>query len=130
MLKENGNPTAKFDVDTLTAFRVVVEATAENVPVNGGIIGGINAEEKKNDGVNAGDDTVNVVENVVEKRLSEREIKIYNLLKSNPYLTASDLQKELQISHRTVQRDLFKMQNKEILRREGGDKGGKWVILK
>ena len=28
MLKENGNPPAKFDVDTLTAFRVVVEATA------------------------------------------------------------------------------------------------------
>ena len=62
--------------------------------------------------------------------MSEREIKIYNLLKGNPYLTASDLQKELQISHRTVQRDLFKMQNKEILRRKGGDKGGKWVIIK
>ena len=34
MLKVNGNPLAKFNVDTLTAFRVVVEATAENVPVN------------------------------------------------------------------------------------------------
>ena len=60
MLKENDNPPAKYDVDTLTTFRVVVEATAENVPVNiyvkddvsGGIKGGINAEKKKNDGVN------------------------------------------------------------------------------
>ena len=46
-LKENGNPPAKFDVNTLTAFRVVVEATTEkvhvnvrvNIPLNGGIIG-------------------------------------------------------------------------------------------
>ena len=70
MLKENGNSPAKFDVDTLTAFRVVVEATAEKWPVNGGVNGdvnggikeGINPEEKKNV-------PVNVVEKYCRKKI-------------------------------------------------------------
>ena len=98
MLKENGNPPAKFDVDTLTAFRVVVVATAENVPVNGdvnggvngGIKGGINAEEKKNDGVNA---PVNV-----PVKLSETQNKILDLIKTNPKITHKEISQSLNIN--------------------------------
>lgn len=72
----------------------------------------------------------NGVESDVEKLLSEREYKIYILLNSDSSLSASNIQKRLQIPHRTVQRDLHNMQMKGVLKREGSDRGGRWIILK
>ena len=133
MLKENGNPPAKFDVDTLTAFRVVVEATAENVPqnvpVNGGINGGINTEEKKNVGDNVGDVGVNVGVNVGVK-ITENQSKILDLIINNPLITHKEMAHILSITERTAERSTKILRDLNIIKREGSDKTGKWVILK
>ena len=137
MLKENGNPPAKFDVDTLTAFRAVVEATAEKVPVNvpvkddvsGGINGGINTEEKKNVGDNVGDVGVNVGVNVGVK-ITESQSRILDLIINNPLITHKEMAQILSITERTAERSTKILRDLKIIKREGSDKTGKWVILK
>lgn len=135
MLKENGNPPAKFDVDTLTAFRVVVEATTEKVPVNdpanrdiiGGENGGINAEERKNEVEN---DHLNDHVNDHVDSLSKFSKKVFEELKKDNTLTYNDIKKMLGGSIPTIRRAMKELKDKQLIKREGSDKTGKWVILK
>ena len=131
-------------MDTLTAFRVVVEATAENVPanvpVNGGIIGGINTEEKKNVGDNIGENSKNVGDNVGEVgvnvrvnvgvKITENQSRILDLIINNPLITHKEMAHILSITERTTERSTKILRDLNIIKREGSDKTGKWVILK
>ena len=122
MLKENGNPPAKFDVDTLTAFRVVVNATVEdtskvnndknfgvngdvNVGVNGGINGGIND-------------------------LSPKLKKVYEAIKNNANITYNQLSAELEFPESSIEKNIKKLKELNLIKREGSRKTGKWIILK
>ncbi|MBN2663707.1 MAG: DeoR family transcriptional regulator [Bacteroidales bacterium] len=70
-------------------------------------------------------DTLNVVENVVENRLE----KIINLIKENNQISANQIAKIFSITERTAQRDLDKLKNQNKIKRIGSDKGGHWQII-
>lgn len=78
----------------------------------------------------------NVLENVLEK-LTERQRVIYDTLKADVRDNVRDdvnettetLARKLSVSSRTIRRDLDKMKSLGIVKREGGDYGGKWVVI-
>lgn len=51
--------------------------------------------------------------------------KIIRTMKENPEITV----KELRISRRGVEKNIKKLQEKELLRRVGPDNGGNWEII-
>jgi ATP-dependent DNA helicase RecG len=67
----------------------------------------------------------NVVDNVVDKRL---EFIIEIILKNNQ-LSAVQIAKKLDVSSRTVQRDLDKLKQEGKLKRIGSEKSGYWKII-
>ena len=66
------------------------------------------------------------------KELTERQALIYNIIKDNDVkgdvITASALATRLSVYVRTIQRDLRELQKRGLICREGGRKGGKWII--
>ena len=82
----------------------------------------------------------NGIEDVIEK-LTERQRIIYDTLKTdvrdnvienvidNTPVTIGSLAKKMSVSVRTICRDLDKMKSLGIVKREGGDYGGRWVII-
>lgn len=63
-----------------------------------------------------------------DTKLTERQRKILNLIKASPTITGSQMSETLSVSRRTIERDLATMQNMDILKHEGSDNGGVWVI--
>ncbi|MBR4301201.1 MAG: putative DNA binding domain-containing protein [Bacteroidales bacterium] len=65
-----------------------------------------------------------------EIKLTERQKKILNLIKELPTITAKQMSETLSVSSRTIERDITTLKEKKILRREGKDNNGWWVINK
>jgi ATP-dependent DNA helicase RecG len=63
--------------------------------------------------------------NVVEKRL----LKIINLIKENKQISASEIAFQLNITERTIQRDINKLKKKNKIKRIGPAKGGYWEVI-
>ena len=78
-----------------------------------------------NVGVNVG---VNV-ENLSETNLTDRQRIIISIIKSNPSITAKQMSVTLSVALRTIERDLSVMQKAHVIRHEGSDKSGVWVVL-
>lgn len=79
----------------------------------------------------ASSDISNVGDNVgdvSETELAERQQKILNLIKESPTITGHQMSEMLSVSQRTIERDLSSLQKKGILKREGKDNAGVWVI--
>ena len=74
-----------------------------------------------NVGVNVGDTS--------EPKLTERQLFIISAIKSNPYVKVKQISETLSVTQRTVERDLAVMQKTGIIRHEGSDKAGIWVVL-
>lgn len=82
----------------------------------------------------------NVLDNVLDK-LTERQRIIYDIVKrnvlenenkdvlDNTIETTESLAKKLSVSSRTIRRDLDKMKSLGLVKREGGDFGGRWIII-
>lgn len=80
----------------------------------------------------ASSDILNVGEHdgdVSETKLTERQMKMLNLIKELPTITAKKMSETLSMSQRTVERDLSALKNKGVLMREGKDNDGLWQIL-
>ena len=78
-------------------------------------------------------DTKNVGDNVgdmSEIKLTERQLKILNLIKESPTISGRQMSEMLSVSQRTIERDLSVLQKSEILKHEGKDNDGKWVFVK
>lgn len=73
-------------------------------------------------------DTSNVGD-LSETKLTERQLKIINFIKESPSITAKQLSETLSVSSRTIERDLSALQKISILKREGKDNCGIWVLL-
>ena len=65
---------------------------------------------------------------VSETKLTERQQKILNLIKEAPTITGKQMSEILSVSQRTIERDLSAMQKKGVLKREGKDNDGVWVV--
>ena len=62
-------------------------------------------------------------------QLTDRQTKIINLIRENPFVSAQEMSVVLSVVHRTIQRDLATMQKKGVLIREGNTSAGHWVII-
>ncbi|MFA6820289.1 MAG: DeoR family transcriptional regulator, partial [Bacteroidaceae bacterium] len=66
----------------------------------------------------------------VRKELSERQLIILNLIKTNVRIKIDDMSRMLKVNEKTIRRDLANLQEKGFIKREGGRKDGQWVIHK
>ena len=79
----------------------------------------------------ASSDTPNVGDHVgdmSETKLTERQQKILNLIKDSPTITGRKMSETLSVSQRTIERDISALQKLGVLKREGKDNDGMWVI--
>ena len=65
---------------------------------------------------------------VSETKLTERQQRILNLIKESPTITGKQMSEMLSVSQRTIERDLSAMQKFGILKHEGKDNDGVWVL--
>lgn len=72
--------------------------------------------------------TEKVTELFQDKKLSENRKKIIRLIKENPYISKTNLSKEIGISYTSINRNIEAMRG-QYLRRVGSDKGGFWEII-
>lgn len=96
----------------------------ESGAVNGGLNVGVNV------GVN--DDFVGVnggVNNVRVLKFNKRQIIIKDIINQNPMITAKQMSETLSVTQRTIERDLSVLQKASVIRHEGSDKTGIWVVL-
>ncbi|MDO5490109.1 MAG: HTH domain-containing protein, partial [Bacteroidaceae bacterium] len=63
-----------------------------------------------------------------EKILTARQRKILNLIMESPTITGKQMSETLSVSQRTIERDLSTLQKKGILKHEGKDNDGVWVL--
>ena len=64
-----------------------------------------------------------------ETKLTERQQKILNLIKESPTITGKQMSETLSVSQRTIERDLSTLQKLGVLKREGKDNDGLWIVL-
>jgi len=79
----------------------------------------------------ASTDTPNVGDHdgdMSETKLIERQQKILNLIKESPTITGKQMSETLSVSQRTIERDLSALQKIGILKHEGKDNDGVWVL--
>ena len=77
-------------------------------------------------------DTQNVGDydgDMTETKLTERQQKILNLIKRSPTITGKQMWETLSVCQRTIERDLSALQKIGVLRHEGKDNDGIWVII-
>jgi len=78
-------------------------------------------------------DTQNVGDNdgdMSETKLTERQQEILNLIKESPTITGKQMSEMLSVSQRTIERDISLLKKMRILKHEGKDNNGVWVINK
>lgn len=63
-----------------------------------------------------------------ETKLTERQLKILNLIKESPTISAKQMSETLSVTTRTVERDLSLMKKAGVLKREGKDNDGEWIV--
>lgn len=61
--------------------------------------------------------------------LSEREVKILDLIKEKSNLTRKDMAERLGCSEPTVKRSLQKMGDRGVIKRIGSNKKGEWIVI-
>ena len=77
----------------------------------------------------SGENVVSDVSSLSVVQLSERQLKIYKLIKDNPRISAQQMSLVLSLVLKTVKRDLAALQKKGVLVREGNTSAGRWVLL-
>ena len=79
--------------------------------------------------INTATDMQNVGD-MSEKKLTERQRKILNLIKESLTITGKQMSETLSVSQRTIERDLSALQKLGVLKRKGKDDDGMWIIRK
>lgn len=77
------------------------------------------------DNQNVGD----FVGDMSETKLTERQQKILNLIKELPTISAKQMSETLSVATRTIERDLSLMKKAGVLKREGKDNNGVWIVF-
>lgn len=69
--------------------------------------------------------------NVQEEKSKEKsKEKILRLIQSDPYITTTMLMQQTSLSESAVYKAVRTLRQSGIIRRQGGDNGGHWEILK
>lgn len=77
------------------------------------------------DNQNVGD----FVGDMSETKLTDRQQKMLNLIKESPTISAKQMSETLSVTTRTIERDLSMMKKAGVLKREGKDNNGVWIII-
>ena len=80
-------------------------------------------------GANVGDMSETNVGDMSEIKLTARQRLIVAIIHSNPSVSAKQMSEILSVTSRTIERDLSAMQKVGIIRHEGTDNAGVWVVL-
>ena len=113
-LKKNGSPRATIETNDERSFINVF------IPVHEGCGDTVELNETKNDSTNDQKD--------VQKKLTERQRIILRLLLSDNSITLEQMSKRINVSLKTVQRELDLMKAHGYITREGGRTFGHWVV--
>lgn len=62
-------------------------------------------------------------------RLTGRQRKILRLINESPTITGKKMSGILSVSQRTIERDLSVLQKLDVLKREGKDNDGVWIVI-
>jgi ATP-dependent DNA helicase RecG len=62
-------------------------------------------------------------------RLTGRQQKILRLINESPTITGKKMSEILSVSQRTIERDLSVLQKRDVLKREGKDNDGVWIVI-
>jgi ATP-dependent DNA helicase RecG len=62
-------------------------------------------------------------------RLTGRQQKILRLINESPTITGKKMSEILSVSQRTIERDLSVLQKLDVLKREGKDNDGVWIVI-
>ena len=81
-------------------------------------------EEKEAENVGANDKNVGVNVGV---KLNKTQIKIVELIRNNPSVTIEEMARFATVETRTIERNIKKLKEKEIIDRVGADKNGHWI---
>lgn len=63
-----------------------------------------------------------------EKKLPKNALKILEILKNNKYASTAEIVKTLKIGTTTVEDNIKKLKDRELLKRVGPDNGGHWEV--
>ena len=63
------------------------------------------------------------------KELTERQLLILDYMRQDETITREGLSLKIKVSDATIKRELSFLQDNNIVKREGGGKDGRWVIL-
>ena len=80
-------------------------------------------------GANVGDMSETNVGDMSEIKLTARQRLIVAIIHSNPSVSAKQMSEILSVTSRTIERDLSAMQKAGVIRHEGTDNAGVWVVL-
>ena len=69
------------------------------------------------------------VGDVSEMKLTERQLKMLDLIKGSPTISGRKMSEILSVSQRTVERDISLLKKMGVIKREGKDVNGIWLIL-
>ena len=61
---------------------------------------------------------------------NKRKQAIVGVIRSNPSVTVDEIADKLDVNEKTIRRDIKELRDNDIIQREGGNYGGRWVILK
>ena len=56
-------------------------------------------------------------------------MKILSIIKVSPTITGKQMSETLSVSQRTIERDLSTLRKMGVLKREGKDNNGVWLVL-
>ena len=64
-----------------------------------------------------------------EKSKEKTTDAVLRLMRENPYVTTSEIAEECGLSNNSIYKAIRKLRERNMIEREGGDKGGRWKIL-
>ena len=68
------------------------------------------------------------IEKTIEK-ISKTAEKILSLMAENEFITTTQLSENIGVSVAAINQQIAKLKKQNLIRREGADKGGKWVVI-
>lgn len=70
-----------------------------------------------------------IANDTVNDTVNKRQKRILSLIESNPQITVLDLASQIGVTRLTVIRDLDKLKKNNLVKRQGSDKTGTWVLV-
>ena len=72
---------------------------------------------------------INYINGGINGGINEVQKRILSIISKNPYITQKDISLLLEISLRTVERNVANLREKNKIRRIGSNKNGYWEII-